>query len=479
MDVPGSIERLIVDVLPQILWLADARGGVTEVNRFWTEYTGLSREAALGNRWAASLHPDDVAPARALARESIARGEDWSSKVRIRRKDGVYRWFLSTARPLRGDDGRPCAWAGVLNDIEHQVQIERSLSADATRYQELAEASDEGIWTVDAEGKTDYINRRGAELLGCTVEEIIGRSPCDFYFAEERAGAEARLAERRLGTSQRHDVRLRRRDGGELWTHIVALPLIGDDGTYRGALAMFSDISARKRAEQQLREYSDDLRTLSRSLLETQESERGDLARELHDEIGQILTVVSMNLHATRRLIPPAAERRIDESIKIIDHAIQQVRSISLELRPSMLDDLGLDAALRWYVDRQAQRTGLLIQLSLQLLERLPSDLESTCFRIIQEGVTNATRHARARHVWVMVRQSLQALDLCVRDDGVGFDPEAARRRATSGACIGLLGMRERARLAGGRLDVESSPAHGSEIRVRIPREPRGEATPS
>jgi signal transduction histidine kinase/CheY-like chemotaxis protein len=219
------------------------------------------------------------------------------------------------------------------------------------------------------------------------------------------------------------------------------------------------------------REYSQRLQSLSRQLLSAQETERRHIARELHDQIGQALTAVKINLQALQRapgtlLLGP----RLDDSIETVDGTLDQVRNLSLDLRPSMLDDLGLGPALRWYLDRQARRGGFGAQLAVDLFpEPLATELETTCFRVVQEGLTNVVRHARARHVRVEVQQQGSELHLVVRDDGVGFDVAAARSRAAQGASLGLLGMHERVALLGGQIDIVSQPGQGTEIRIRLP----------
>jgi signal transduction histidine kinase len=160
----------------------------------------------------------------------------------------------------------------------------------------------------------------------------------------------------------------------------------------------------------------------------------------------------------------------VHEGLALLDQGIRQVRSLSLELRPSLLDDLGLLPALRWYTDRQAERAGFAVELHSELGDaRLPPDVETTCYRIVQEAVTNVARHAGARRLRVEVRVADGALELLLQDDGRGFDVEAARARAALGDSFGLVSMEERVSLAGGVLRVDSAPGRGTTLRVRLP----------
>jgi signal transduction histidine kinase len=209
---------------------------------------------------------------------------------------------------------------------------------------------------------------------------------------------------------------------------------------------------------------------LSQRLIETQEAERRRIARELHDEIGQSLTALKLNMQIIQQSAKasPLAQQ-LNDSIGSIDRAVEQVRELSLDLRPSLLDDLGLVAALRWYVDREARRAGFMAEVVARPLGlRLPLELETACFRIAQEALTNVVRHAQARQVWVELRQRGTELHQVVRDDGIGFDVCAVRRRV-SDANLGLQGMQERASILGGQIDIQSVPGHGTEVHARFP----------
>jgi PAS domain S-box-containing protein len=212
------------------------------------------------------------------------------------------------------------------------------------------------------------------------------------------------------------------------------------------------------------------LKDLSRRLLRSEEEERRRIAVELHDDLGQILTAAKISMESTERL-PSATEVRSHrtEAIGYIDQALQRVRDLALDLRPSVLDDLGLAAALRWCVDRFAQKAHLETHLSIDAVPSLEPALETACLRLAQEALTNVARHAQARHVWCDLHCSGQRLELQVRDDGIGFDVPAARARAIGGASLGLLGMEERVSLAGGEFEIRSEPGGGTELRARFP----------
>jgi signal transduction histidine kinase len=215
--------------------------------------------------------------------------------------------------------------------------------------------------------------------------------------------------------------------------------------------------------------------TLHARLVAAVEAERARIARELHDVVGQALTAVRLNLLA---LEAPASDGggpgiRLASSIAVIDDAINQVRLAAFELRPDVLDDLGLPAALRALGRSVAERAGVNVACRIDTAgSRLPAEVETTCFRVAQEALTNAIRHAGARHITIRlaVRGRPRMVVLEVVDDGAGFDPGQCSR----GRCLGIQGMRERASLAGGTFEVRSTPGGGTSVVARLPLGPDG-----
>jgi len=215
------------------------------------------------------------------------------------------------------------------------------------------------------------------------------------------------------------------------------------------------------------------LRALSRRLLEVQEDERRRLARDLHDDIGQALTALKIQLESlTRHGGESSLRARIDECVETTQHALERVRQLSLSLRPLQLDDLGLVAALRSHLDRQARLGRLAPHFdAAEAPTELESEIETACFRIAQEAINNVLRHARARNLWLRLFTAGDRIALSVRDDGAGFDAETARRRASAGGSLGLVGMEERAALAGGTLELRSAPGQGTTLLATFPLE--------
>jgi signal transduction histidine kinase len=246
----------------------------------------------------------------------------------------------------------------------------------------------------------------------------------------------------------------------------VSSRAIYENGVIVGVQGTARDITERKQAE-------DALQMFSRQLIEAQEDERRRIARELHDQIGQVLTAVKMNLHVVQRVCHTnEAGPHIKDNIEAVDEALRLVRDLSVDLRPALLDDLGLITALHWYVARYAKRTGLPAEVSIKLKdpnERFSREVETACFRIAQEALTNVVRHAHANRALVRLLKQENVLSLSIEDDGIGFNPEAVRKRAPRAAKLGLLGMQERAHAAGGILEIHSVISKGTEIRLELP----------
>jgi signal transduction histidine kinase len=223
----------------------------------------------------------------------------------------------------------------------------------------------------------------------------------------------------------------------------------------------------------QLQEQNATLHLLSQRLIEAQESERRRIAQALHDEIGAAFTSVKLNMQVVQQHLKSQAcglETHLQDGIDILSQAHQQVRELSLDLRPSMLDDFGLVDTLEWYVDRQSRWAGLEAGFQMEPLEPRPdAAIETACFRIAQEAMTNIIRHAGASRVEIELCLREDELRLAIRDDGAGFDVKCAQEKIRCSGSLGLMGMQERAVLLGGRMNIKSGPGRGTEIQVCFP----------
>lgn len=353
---------------------------------------------------------------------------------------------------------------------------ERRLAASEARLRLALEASRTGIFDWDMMTGLIAWSRSHEELWGFKPGEFGGtyESFASRVHPDDLPGLDAEV-ERCVRDREpfEREFRVVWPDGSVRWVNGRGEFVFAPDGKpvrMRGAVV---DFTRRKEAEAALSAAHDRLAALSRRLLDIQESERRQLARELHDEIGQALTAVKINLQSLQGFPDPAAvPLQLADSVAIVERALQQTRTLSLDLRPPLLDDLGLLPALRWLADQQARRTGVEIRVLGALDERPAPEIETACFRLAQEALTNALRHAAPSAVRMALEIEDDRLQVEVRDDGRGFDPAAARSRALQGVSMGLLGMEERAALVGGRIEWLTAPGAGTTVRFRLPWKP-------
>lgn len=344
--------------------------------------------------------------------------------------------------------------------------VEAALRESEERYRELFENARDAMYVHDLDGTYVSINHAAEKLSGYAREEIVGHNYSEFvaseHIKEVRKHFCGKLAQKGETT---YEVDVIAKDGRRVPVE-VSSRAIYEKGVIVGVQGTARDITERKQTQ-------DTLQMFSRQLIEAQEEERRRIARELHDQIGQVLTAVKMNLHTIQRTCDgDEASTHIKDNIEAVDEALRLVRDLSVDLRPPLLDDLGLVTALRWYVDRYAQRSRIVADVVVEMKdpnERFSRELETACFRIAQEALTNVVRHARASCVLVRLVKEDDGLFLSVKDNGVGFNPEALRKRAPRAATLGLLGMQERAHAAGGVIEIDSRASKGTEIRLKLP----------
>jgi PAS domain S-box-containing protein len=461
--------RLMIDTIPTMVWSTTPDGAVDFVNQRWMEYTGLSLEDEIEEP-TRPMHPEELPRVMEKWLAIKAAGEPFEDEMRLRRADGKYCWFLVRSAPLRDEHGNIVKWFGSSIDIE-----DRKLAEDALRQSEfdLAEAQRVariGSWTLDVSANT---LRWSEELyrifevekraFGGTHEDFLSRVRPEDRTRVLQVNAEAKSSGKPFAV----EYRIKMRSGELKDIRELGFARKDDAGTVTGLFGTAQDITERKQAERDLEEANRQLKLLSRRRVKVQEEERRHLARELHDEIGQALTAAKINLQAAREESDPARSKRIDETAAILERLLGQVRQISLNLRPSILDDLGLVPALRSLLDEQGRRASIAVRFSAKNIpENLDPEIQTTCFRIAQEAITNAVRHAGATQIDLDLRREDENLQLNVQDNGRGFETPSAPSQTIG---LGLLGMKERAVLVGGRTRISSSPGKGTTVDATLP----------
>jgi len=353
-----------------------------------------------------------------------------------------------------------------------QLEAEEALRESERRYRNIFENAVEGIFQAGTDGRFLNVNPALARMHGFDSPGTMmaTRSLFSDLFADYRDGLLFSKGLAECGMVKAFEGQTVTNDGSRIWVSMNARVVTDEWGEtyYEGTV---ENITERKRAELEMHTSQDRLKTLSRTLLKKMEIERRHIAYELHDEIGQALTAVKLNLESIGASSGrDGVDGHLEESLAVIDRALQQVRNLSLNLRPAVLDDLGLVAALRWLVNSMTSKSGLKIHFESRGMEsRLSKGIETTCFRVAQEAITNVLRHAQASKITVRLQRNEDGLSLMVSDNGIGFDARSAQARCVSGGSFGLLGMEERVTLAGGSFEVESTLDKGSRIVARFP----------
>jgi PAS domain S-box-containing protein len=443
------------------LYVHDLGGRYLSFNRAAERLSGYSREEILGKHFSNFVAPSYLRRVREnLCKKLDIEGET-TYEIDLVTKDRR-RVPVEVNSRLIFENGEPVGVQGAVRDI-----TERKRADDAHhRLALIVDSSDDAIIGKTLDGTIISWNSGAEKIYGYSAKEIIG-SHMSVLIPSDRSDELPQILERlRRGESVEHYETIRRRKDGKLIDVSLTMSPIRDGNKKPvGISTIARDITDAKQAEKALQ-------TFSRRLIEAQEAERQHIARELHDEIGQVLTAVRINLQSLRS--PGQANSvslALDDSLAIVDEALECVRELSLNLRPSVLDNLGLASALRWYVDRYARRSGIVADLrnDIEDGQRLQMELETACFRIVQEALTNVVRHAAATRVSVDLKRSNGNLELKIKDNGVGFDSDWLLKSAGSSSALGLRGMQERTVALNGRLEIDSKPKSGTEIRVSFP----------
>ncbi|HZV46500.1 MAG TPA: PAS domain S-box protein [Thermodesulfovibrionales bacterium] len=368
-----------------------------------------------------------------------------------------------------------CAFA---RDITHRKQIADALEKSEQMFRAISNAAVNAIIVMDNDGKISYWNPAAEKIFGYTSEEAIGKvlhtllAPRKYRNLYMRGFSRFKETGEGSAVGGPSEFTALRKDGTEFPMEVsTSSVLIG--GKWH-AVGIVRDITERKRAEEELKKSHDTLRALSLFITELEESEKRRLARELHDLVGQKLTTLNINLDFLVERLSPESKKSIGSMLQdskvLVKEIMKLIRNVMSNLRPQILDDYGLTAAIYWYTEQFTKRTKIpVVFKEHELKTRLLPDIETNLYRITQEALTNTAKYAHASKVSITVKEENGTVNLSIADDGIGFKPESVHQLKEKRG-LGLIGMRERAESIGGKLSVQSTPGKGTNISVEVKR---------
>jgi PAS domain S-box-containing protein len=484
-DLKGAEDRigLIINTIPTMVWTLQPDGAIDFVNQRWMDYTGLSLEEEMEDPTRA-VHPEDLPRVMKEWLADMAAGNPSEDEMRLRRADGEYRWFLVRTAPLRDEHGNVVKWFGVSIDIEDRKQAEEALRSTESEQRHLAaqlererarlveaqEMAKIGSWEADLASlsviwseethrifETDPSRFRPtrpkfrglihpedrAKVDGAFVTSLYNRSPCTVEYRIVMPDGRVKILEERWQAF--HD----------------------EEGKPIRVAGTCRDITERVRAEEELRR-------LSGQLLRLQDEERRRIARDLHDSTGQDLVALATTLSQIHASIPSSGRklRKLASQCQALaDQCIRDVRTLSYLLHPPMLDEAGLEDAIRHYAGGFTERTGIELELEIRpRLGRMKPHVELALFRVVQESLTNIQRHSGSPKATIRIERGPGKFTLEISDKGSGISGNLRRRneKMPFGLGVGIPSMHERVAVIGGQLDIESSSS-GTTVRVTIP----------
>jgi len=397
--------------------------------------------------------------------EEVFKGNPGKLLFTITGLKGTRRWMETHAVPMRDGSGKITALLAVTRDISDKRKAEEELISNERKYRTLVEQAIDAIALYDANGKLLDVNTGAINLLGYSREELQQMSLKDILTQDEITVRPVQYEVLKTGKSTVKQRAMRKKDGTIVQTEVRSQQL--PDGRF---LSVIRDLTDRIKAEEELKESYKAIRTLTDHLQKVREEERAHIAREIHDELGQQLTVLKMDVAWLNKKIDAADESplkiKMKELLSMLDGTVKTVRRISSELRPSLLDDMGLFAAMEWHLEDFSKRTGLETSLLAgKEPEKLPDNIKTGLYRIFQESLTNVARHANATKVIIRAEAKDKMLVLSIEDNGAGFDVAKVKSKKT----LGILGMQERSSMMGGNYSITTAPGKGTTIVVSVP----------
>lgn len=411
------------------------------------------------------IHPNDFSISIRSYVECISGySEALSLEFRAKTSSGLYKWLsVNGAAVERYPDGRPKLLSGTAIDVTEKKYIEDALKRSEEKYRILLETMNEGLFVLNFFGEITYANKKLIEMSGFGHGELIGRKAALLFKDKELFSK--KIAERHAGKSDTYEAVFLRKDGAGVDVLLSASPIFDKDGKVVGSFGIVTDISKQKESETELASANRKLQELSEHMELIREEEKKSISHEIHDELGQILTAIKLEVSSMKNDDKVSIDK-IADLVGMVDFAITTVRRISTDLRPVVLDYLGLVPALEWQFEEFLKKVKIEGELIAKKVEiEFPEKEKIAVFRIFQEALTNVARHSKASTINVSVEQIGNEMILTINDNGVGI----SKTELESPKSFGLIGMKERAFILNADLEIESLPGKGTTVVLKVP----------
>jgi len=463
--------RTLIETITDIIFTLDKEGKFTYLNPRFEEITGYPIQDFLGHSFTGILGHEYIESGvdkfkRALSGETIP-----VCDFDLIHKHGRRVTVELNMTSLLDGDGKPIGMIGAARDVTKRKKAEEALKQKMQQQDVLLSSIPVFVYYKDTESNLITANKAFAAMVNTPIDQLPGKDAYDLFPKEQ--AEKFHTDDRKVMGSGKPMMNIEERftdaEGKTRWASTSKVPYFDEEGKVAGMVGICIDITERKRAEEELESSRQQLRNLGRYLESAREGERSRIARELHDDMGQALTALKMDLSWLNKTLSKdqiSLREKTTSMSKLIDTAIQTVKRISTELRPGILDDLGLTAAIEWQAEEFQNRTGIKCETSLYPEDiSLDQVLSTAVFRILQETLTNVARHAQAMKVKISLNEKAGKLVLEVVDDGKGITQE----QISDPKSLGLVGMRERILPWHGEVRISGIPGEGTTVTATIP----------
>lgn len=459
--------RKVFETTTAAIALTNVRGKMVKINQAMARMLGYGEEELINRNWTELTHPDDLSSVAELwERLTEGKTDSIQYQMRCQRKDGQIIWVEVAGSMIEDPASAKRLCMSMALDITKQKEEE-------LRFQAIFDKTIVGMAVSTLDGRPIRVNQAQADFLGYTKEELLKKTWIEVTHADDRPLEQAILDGFKYGTKEHaiYEKRYYHADGRTLWGMVSTSLIRGPGGEPQFIIGMVEDITERKRAEEELLLYQKQIRSLASELSLAEERERRRVAAYLHDRIAQNLSFSKMKLESLRGSLPAGSlADSLGQVARLIEEAVNDVRSLILEISPPVLNELGLEQGLEWLADQMAERYGLLAQVSDDgQVKPLDSDLQGVLFRAVAESLINVAKHARTDRAEVSIWREGDEIRISVEDRGVGFDLSELNGRQFKGNGFGLFNIKERLNYLGGRCLIESAPGAGTRITLAAP----------